>query len=62
MNANRSFPALHIATGLVGLAALLVSGTARADRVYVVEESREPDVYEGRSSSTSRSTARAPCA
>lgn len=50
MNANRSFPALYVATGLAGLASLLVSGTARADRVYVVEESREPDVYEGRSS------------
>jgi hypothetical protein len=51
MNANRSFRALYVVTGFAGLAALLVSGTARADRVYVVEESpREPEVYEARSS------------
>ena len=51
MNSHRSFHAPYVVTGFAGLAALLVSGTARADRVYVVEESpREPEAYEGRSS------------
>jgi hypothetical protein len=50
MNAHRSISALYVVAGFAGLAGLFVSGTARADRVYVVEESREPEVYEGRSS------------
>ena len=44
MNAHRSLRALSMA-GLTGVAGLLLSSTARADRVYVVEETREPDYY-----------------
>src|SRR5580704_4332363 len=51
MNPHRSSSPLYVITGFAGLAALLVSGTARADRVYVVEESRNPpEYYEARSS------------
>ena len=42
MNAHRSLPALYVA-GLAGVAGLLVCSTARADRVDVVEETRDPD-------------------
>jgi hypothetical protein len=44
MNPHRSLPALYLA-GLTGVAGLLLSSTARADRVYVVEETRDPDSY-----------------
>jgi hypothetical protein len=51
MNPHRSPLRLYALPGLAGLAALLVSATARADRVYVVEESRDPpEYYQGRSS------------
>jgi hypothetical protein len=50
MKTRRSLTALYAATGLAGLAAVLVSGTARADRVVYVENSGEaPEYYEGRS-------------
>jgi hypothetical protein len=42
--------AVTIVAGSAALAALLVSGSARADRVYVVEEREPPEYYEGRSS------------
>jgi hypothetical protein len=52
MNRNRSFSASHAlgAAAFAGIATLLVSGPARADRVYVVEGQEPPEYYEGRSS------------
>jgi hypothetical protein len=50
-NRHRSSPAVSIVIACAGLAALVVSGTARADRIYVVEESEAHEHYEeGRSS------------
>jgi hypothetical protein len=50
-NRCRSLPALYVVSGFAGIAALLVSPSARADRVYVVEEYRDPPEYDvGRSS------------
>ena len=50
MKQRRLSPAVSIGTGFAALAALLVPGNARADRVYVVEEREPPEYYEGRSS------------
>lgn len=49
-NRRRSLPALSV-SGFAGIAALLVSPAAHADRVYVVQEYRDPPEYDvGRSS------------
>jgi hypothetical protein len=50
MKRRRSSHAVSIVTGFAAVAALLVAGNARADRVYVVEEREPPEYYEGRSS------------
>jgi hypothetical protein len=50
MHRHRASPAMSIVATLAGIAALLVSGTAHADRVYVVEEREPPEAYAPRSS------------
>jgi hypothetical protein len=45
MKSHRSFAALFAVSGLASIAALLVTGTAHADRVVVVEEESPRPVY-----------------
>jgi hypothetical protein len=50
MHRHRASLVVSIVAPLAGIAALLVSGTARADRVYVIEEREPPETYAPRSS------------
>jgi hypothetical protein len=50
MHRHRASPAVSIVTTVAGIAAFLGSGTAHADRVYVVEEREVPEADAPRSS------------